>query len=1262
MGGFYGNITNTSKTQFQFDKIYPNRKTMEKSIAADNIYLGRYVLVEYSKNNLEDYIRVYSDANKLYQDSNHTILLTTKNTTNNQIVYEELINNNNKPYHIFYQIKHDDSILTYDVIIENDGGSNDYYTTNYFIDTNAYEKGRGYDSTVWQKVYSDGIEKYVNIAELNTVIPTFDISPDAPTMNPVAPHFDINNTNVYYKLHWQAPWGFRVGQAQKQSLSDVKTKWTETVYNPKEGINETTQPKEVNAAIYFNKAAFDKQLNPEEPKFLKKHDDTTDNEIKVCPVSSGKAIYNDHNNPGGDKVAADDIQEMTINLPAIGNMMSDAWDIIYGPNRDSYAGDGENGSLQGRLNSFNELARNKIPITRKDNGAIVGTTINGDKKAKVSDILKETISISNEQDDAWIRTDVNGDYEENSISIHHTFTPTDDTTSNSNVNGNGDTIELDTPIVDKAGHVVGKNTETVTLPYSFKTIKTNGQSVSVENGNLKADAIEDITAKNTQDTLEINVGNSWLHSATSPSQNKIALAHTVNDINVEPADSTNLNGAGDVINIPDWAYDKAGHITEKHNHTYTLPYGFKTIETNGRSADETENATSVPTTENVVADNTQDILTINSGNKWIRIDTDTSKDAIAISHDVHETTSTTSTKTLVSETEVTTFDVPTYTFDKAGHYTSHDTKTITMPFGYGKVKGDTGNTSATATFDELIFKSDDWLTATVTKDAVTYSHDYPNKVDDTESTFNVNGNGDTIVLETLTRDSTGHVTKVNQNTVTLPFGYKTFKDSNNEVGESVASNTQDTFVFKGDNWIKPTVSNDLATFEHIGPVSHTYTSKTNVEPKFGDTFIIEDLYYDNKGHIFNTEEHTVKIPQGSLTDDKATGADVITQLSFVGATGALSTERTNISELTLTGYSKKANGDDIAAGDALGDALSKLQTQIHNYEIEFEEAIGAEQQAREHQDDFCLRAIAAEEQARTTQANELKSAIDDEGKRAKQAEANLDARINALLGDGTLNEAFDTIKEISDWLGENDSGADKIIDDIAILNGDNTVEGSVAHSIKVAIDQEIVDRSAAIAVEKEAREKSIVAEIDRASAAEKELSDTIATYGDIVTHNINEFATVEDKDNISQDIITVNSRCNVLDNEVKNLINKTNSYGDIVTHDVEEFAMAEDLNSVNEQLQGFVLKDAYNSKMAELDAAIIGINQEAKRLTNENIAFAQQLDSKITAVDYNKKIAELDAAIIGINQEAKRLTNENIALMEIIQNLTARLEALENQN
>jgi len=45
--GFYGNITNTSRTQFKFERVYANRYLMDNSAATDGVYMGNYVLVDY---------------------------------------------------------------------------------------------------------------------------------------------------------------------------------------------------------------------------------------------------------------------------------------------------------------------------------------------------------------------------------------------------------------------------------------------------------------------------------------------------------------------------------------------------------------------------------------------------------------------------------------------------------------------------------------------------------------------------------------------------------------------------------------------------------------------------------------------------------------------------------------------------------------------------------------------------------------------------------------------------------------------------------------------------------------------------------------------------------------------------------------------------------------------------------------------------------------------------------------------------------------
>jgi hypothetical protein len=205
-----------------------------------------------------------------------------------------------------------------------------------------------------------------------------------------------------------------------------------------------------------------------------------------------------------------------------------------------------------------------------------------------------------------------------------------------------------------------------------------------------ATATEDIVADTTQDTLAINSHNKWIRIANSAVNDSITLAHEVNAIDIVSNGTTNMNtesGAADEnnINIPDWTYDEAGHITSKKDHSYTLPFGFKTITTNGRGTSLEENATGSPVTTNVVADTTQDTLKINSGNKWIRIDTDAGQDILTISHDVHNTTETTHDTSLVGNAEAK-IPVTTYAYDEAGHYLSKHTETYALPYAFRTIK------------------------------------------------------------------------------------------------------------------------------------------------------------------------------------------------------------------------------------------------------------------------------------------------------------------------------------------------------------------------------------------------------------------------------------------------------------------------------------------------------------------------------------------------------------------------------------------------
>lgn len=251
--------------------------------------------------------------------------------------------------------------------IEND--PDDAYTVNYTIDKYNYGNGRGYDSTVWRKVYDeDGVGRYVMLAELNSVVPTFAVVGNPPQLTddgypgatPFTPYFDQDSTNVFYKLHITTPWDFRVA-----SLSDWK-EYDENKTSPMENssiihISDNkiikTVPGDIekrqrniieyqksdnnwisvnrtetyDSAIYFNKTGFtdlDYSHNVE-PTDITTIGDT----ILVRPIGkSGRQYTSTDAETGMSKTQEEiDTQELAIILPTIGNVISEVYDKLYGP-------------------------------------------------------------------------------------------------------------------------------------------------------------------------------------------------------------------------------------------------------------------------------------------------------------------------------------------------------------------------------------------------------------------------------------------------------------------------------------------------------------------------------------------------------------------------------------------------------------------------------------------------------------------------------------------------------------------------------------------------------------------------------------------------------------------------------------------------------------------------------------------------------------------------------------------------------------------
>lgn len=983
--GFYGNITNTSNTTFQFDRIYPNRLSMDANANNDGIFIGRYVLVEYDQD--AEYPIIYTDGIKFYSSPNKEDITQIKFETSDgfftneigQVQDIETDNNGNliKVNSIkFYQCIGGDSNGYAIFELFTSVNTNNKYIQNFAIDEKRFGNStfKGYDSTVWIKTTetnADGklITKYVNIADLNSVVPTFDIAADAPTMVPITPHFDADSTNVYYKLHVQPQWGMRVAAANG-SNSDVETYWTRENYNPSTGLStkqywnknssnwaDYTNEEEIkkfDAAIYYNRAGFKEY----ERNYV---DDTKleDNIINIEPTGESGNLYSNHNQ-SNSKSTAKDIQEIRINLPAIGNMMSDAWDIIHGPNRDDARTD-EKSSLQGRLDSFEAFYDNQIPV-KQVRGTIIGSKINNAEKyddweGKPQDILDDKTNPNFERDDAWIKTEVsttnlmNGDknsindQKNNSgIAIHHTFHKTKDSTTQldkntgeaqqdsdyksqhisairdekgniisssiNSKNGNKDDyIKLYTPYIDAMGHVVGKNIETIKLPYGYKTITTNGRGNDTDDANDGEQSLQaSVVADSTQDSLALNSGNKWIRIDTDANNDEVVFSHDVHNISKTNNTTTDLNNStkyndmtdGNTVIIPDWDFDNAGHITEKHNRIYTLPFGYKTI----TIANDGNTVAAAPgnATGTQTADNTQDDIKFNTSNKWIVLDKTDEDDVVKFGHLVNST-----------------------------------------PYFEGTYRANTNG---------------------VEKNIIETEGQKPKF-------------GKPFNILNVSVDRAGHVIDFGTNTVTIPEG-KYEKDIPNTPSNSLIVGMELDGA-TGEITTTSATTKTLKLTDYSLPTSvdnnGILTSNQSINEAFGRL-----EYRINK----EVKDREAAINALDVTDT----VDNTKYVSGVSETnGKITVSRAGTDTLKLSNYSMASRGEDIDNGDTLNVAFGKLQKQIKN-----------------------------------------------------------------IYNNDEIAENFDSIKEISEWLKANDSNADKIIDSIATLKGGETQDGSVAKSIKDAIN------------------------------------------------------------------------------------------------------------------------------------------------------------------------------------------------------------------
>lgn len=471
--GFYGNITNTSKTTFTFDKIYSNRLQMDNSCTSDGIFLGRYVLVEYGLPATQ-YLVGYLDNKIMYDDpsdrsDSHIILCE-----NGKLVK---VKRSNQWYlYVGNVTASGTKEWKYLTRITNDRVDDEQYNLNYQIDYPVY--GRGYDSTVWIKQYINNQETYVQIAELNTVVPNFSIYP----LLPQDPYVVVDDSNIVYqpgKYYYYD----ETDSHYKLDNNDTKTEGRIYYLESELGPAITTDQSSTNLLyklrvptnfqldlddnnIYYNKEGFSKT----------KHfrDNKTENTINYKLSQSGYRFYY---NVEQDNVVGEPIEDgydrksLVVKLPALGNAVCDTYDLLYGQNRNDSVTNFDKTNIKGALNTLNR----KMSLDKLDTNKLIyfSTEIDND----INDNYMKSATIEGDN-----LISVNADIEKNSGVIKVTHNNLDVNKASKSYGKDvdfstfGSSIKLPKLSTDRAGHIVKEETFSVSIP--------KGSYINTKEGNV----------------------------------------------------------------------------------------------------------------------------------------------------------------------------------------------------------------------------------------------------------------------------------------------------------------------------------------------------------------------------------------------------------------------------------------------------------------------------------------------------------------------------------------------------------------------------------------------------------------------------------------------------------------------------------------------------------------------------------------------------------------------------------------------------------
>ena len=422
------------------------------------------------------------------------------------------------------------------------------------------------------------------------------------------------------------------------------------------------------------------------------------------------------------------------------------------------------------------------------------------------------------------------------------------------------------------------------------------------------------------------------------------------------------------------------------------------------------------------------------------------------------------------------------TTDTKGHVTAESRTTVTLPNSYGSISGDSGTVSSSDSTDTLTIAGDSSLISTsAVNNTLTITHETHTVTPDNTPTSSLSSTSTvpSVVIHQYGYDGAGHITSETNTTVSGVASYGIITGDNNT--STTASASLDTLAITGDTWIGTSAASDAITLTHKAPATVTPTAQSNDTPSFGSTFSITDWHFDSTGHKDGSSTHTVTIPQGSLVDDNieyGTSANVLTGINFTASSGRIGYTHQNASALLLTGYNSAHNI--VNPNGSIGDAFASIEGKFNTLENSISgNANGID-----------TLETAVNTINNTTIPNIVNTTIPNA----------VNSAVTTLIGGAS--DAFNTLKEIEDWISDGQTGVSALVTRVGTLESDlsdtndSTVNGSLAYRVS-ALEADIGNLSGG-------GSGSVSSQISSAIST----YDTNKNFGTVITHDHSEYETV----------------------------------------------------------------------------------------------------------------------------------------------------------